>query len=85
MTQTIDAIFEDGAFHPVRPDQVLATNGQLVTLVVQAPATSDTEDLPEPLRLAARVYDGLSEEEIQDIETVVLDRTNFNDGRKSGP
>jgi len=78
MPQTIDAVFEDGAFRPVRPEQVLATNGQLVTLVVQSPAISELDDLPEPLRLAARVYEGLSEEEIQDIEKVVLDRTNFN-------
>ncbi len=85
MTQTIDAIFEDGAFRPVRPEQVLATNGQLVTLVVRSPATGDSDDLPEPLRLAARVYDGLSEEEIQEIERIVLDRTNFNDSRKPSP
>ena len=71
MKQAIDAIYENGTFKPVHPDQVHVREGQLVTLVV------DDRTLPEPLRLAARVYEGLSAQEIDEIEQITLDRSRF--------
>ncbi|MGH8563639.1 MAG: antitoxin AF2212-like protein [Gammaproteobacteria bacterium] len=59
MKQTIDAIYDNGTFKPVDPAKVHLLKGQRVTLVV------DDQLPPEPLRLAARVYDGLSGQEIE--------------------
>jgi len=85
MTQIIDAIFENGAFRPVHPEQVQAADGQLVTLVVKSESLPQqaTDSLPEPLRLAARVYQGMSSEEIDAIEKIALDRSGFGDGNTS--
>lgn len=73
MKQAIDAVYENGVFKPIHPDQVHAANRQHVTLVV------DNDFLPEPLGLAARVYEGLSTEEIDEIEKIALDRSCFFD------
>jgi predicted DNA-binding antitoxin AbrB/MazE fold protein len=73
MKQAIDAVYENGVFKPVHPDQIHIPNGQHVTLVV------DNDLLPEPLRLAASVYEGLSSEEIDEIEKIALDRSRFFD------
>lgn len=80
MTQTIDAIFEDGAFRPVRPEQVLATNGQRVTLIAQSIAAIDRDTHPDPLELAASVYDGLTSEEIDEIEQFARRTVRWNRG-----
>jgi predicted DNA-binding antitoxin AbrB/MazE fold protein len=79
MKQTIDATYENGAFKPVDPAKVHLLEGQRVTLVV------DDQFLPEPLRLAARVYEGLSAQEIDEIEHVALDRDRFFDRRAASP
>jgi predicted DNA-binding antitoxin AbrB/MazE fold protein len=71
--QEIHAIYENGAFYPLRPQDVTASNGDRVTLIVQS------ESLPEALRLATQVYAGLTPEEIDNIEQVMLDRTHFCD------
>jgi predicted DNA-binding antitoxin AbrB/MazE fold protein len=71
--QAIDAIYENGAFKPLHPDQVYLADGRLVTLIV------DDNLFPEPLRLAACVYEGLSEREIDEVEGIALDRRYFYD------
>ena len=71
MKQAIDAIYENGMFKPVHPDQVHIPDGQFVALVV------DDRFLPEPLRLAAHVYEGLSAQEINEIEQIALNRSRF--------
>ena len=73
MKQTIDAVYENGMFKPVHPEQVHLSDGRRVTLVV------DDSSLPEPLRLAASVYAGLSVQEIDEIEKIALDRSRFFD------
>lgn len=55
MRQAIDAIYENGAFKPLYPDQVHLADKRRVTLLV------DDNPLPEPLRLALCIYEGLSE------------------------
>ncbi|MCC6492990.1 MAG: hypothetical protein IT424_08210 [Pirellulales bacterium] len=52
-----------------------AAEGDRVKLILQPKEVSD-EDLPEILKLARSVYDGLSNEEIDAIEAIALDRTN---------
>jgi len=69
---TVEAIFENGVFKPVeRPD---IPEGEHVQLTVEIAVRPLHED---PLELAARVYRGLRPEEIDEIERVALDRTQF--------
>lgn len=72
MTQNIEAVFEGGAFRPLHPEKVIAHEGERVKLVVES------EPLPKVLQLAMSVYDGLTEEEIDEIEKVILDRDGWN-------
>ena len=75
MTQVLDAIYEHGAFRPLAtPDPSLA-EGQHVRLVVEA---DETERI---LELAAKVYEGLSEQDVRQIERIALDRSDFFSGQ----
>ncbi|MGD0382062.1 MAG: antitoxin family protein [Thermoguttaceae bacterium] len=71
MKNAIEAIFENGAFRPLQPDTVALSNGQVVRLTIE------NEPNPEQVKLAARVYEGLSDSDINDIERIALDRGNF--------
>ena len=72
--QSIRAVFEHGAFRPLMPLREPIPEGRQVEIVV---ATSETVE--EVLKLAAQVYEGLSAEEVRDIERLALDRRNFFD------
>lgn len=69
MQQTIDAIYENGTFRPLQP--VSVDDGQHVRVTITYDGGAN------PLQLAARVYDGLSEGEIDRIEQIALDRSRF--------
>jgi predicted DNA-binding antitoxin AbrB/MazE fold protein len=73
MTQTLEAVFEDGAFKPVDNGSLPFSEGQRVRLTVEVPA--ETRD--DLVGLAAQVYEGLSEKEIDEIERLALDRSSF--------
>ncbi len=77
MTQTLDAIFEDGGFKPVDNGSLPFSEGQRVKLTVEVPSESD-DNLVE---LAGQVYEGLSEEELGEIERLALERGNFFNDR----
>ena len=69
ITQTIDAIYEDGVFRPITDIKIAIPKGRRIKLQVEA------LDSPEDcLTLATQVYDGLSEEEIKEIEAIALNR-----------
>jgi predicted DNA-binding antitoxin AbrB/MazE fold protein len=68
MKQAIDAIYENGTFRPVDANGLNLSEGQRVRITV------DERDIQELLRQATSVYDGLSEEEIDQIEAIALDR-----------
>lgn len=70
-TQTIDAIFHNGTFHPVRPIVNEISEGQTVRLIVQK------AELPKVLELAGAVYDDLSPDEVSQVEKIALDRREF--------
>lgn len=70
-TQKIEAVFQNGTFHPVQPIVAHIGEGQRVQLVVEV------EDKPHIKDLAANVYAGLSEEEIDGVEKIALDRREF--------
>ena len=76
MKQTVDAVCEGGMFRPVAPVDGGLTERQRVRLVVET-----TRPTPEEiLELAGRVFEGLSEEEIQEIEDAILNnRVHFEE------
>ena len=71
-TQTVEAIFQNGTFCPISKIPVIA-EGQQVRLVVEV-----EEVEPDVLTLVGAVFEGLSEEEISDVERIALDRGHFS-------
>ncbi|CAN5663453.1 hypothetical protein BH24ACI2_BH24ACI2_09570 [soil metagenome] len=76
MTQTIEAIYQNGIFKPLNPVSEEITEGEKVKLVVEI------EGVNPILKLAENFYEGLSEEDIDEIEKIALDRSNFFGDRK---
>ncbi len=76
MHHTIDAVYENGMFRPLRREGLAITEGTQVRITV------DDEEMPEALRLATSVYDGLPDSAIKEVEEIALDRRNFS-GRQS--
>ena len=76
ITQTLDAVFQDGSFKPLDNGSLPFSEGQRVRLTVEVP--SETED--NLVELAGQVYEDLSEEDIGEIERLALDGDNsFHD------
>lgn len=69
MKQTINAIYENGVFRPLKSPKI--SEGQQVRLIVEATSDPTPEEL---LELAAQVYQGLSAEQIDEIEQIALNR-----------
>lgn len=64
MIQTIEAIYQNGMFRPFNP--------------VSEITIKDKRMSPEEiLELASHIYEGLSQQDIDDIEKIALDRSNF--------
>ena len=76
MTQTIEAIYQNGMFKPLNPVSEEITEGEKVKLVVER------EEASSIMKLAENFYEGLSEEDIDEIEKIALDRSNFFGDRK---
>lgn len=68
-TQTLDAVFRDGAFLPLSTPSTLV-EGQQVRLIVEV-------EEPDVLALAGAVFEGLSEAEVNDVERIALERREF--------
>jgi predicted DNA-binding antitoxin AbrB/MazE fold protein len=77
MKNAIEAIYENGAFRPLQPEAVVIPNGQFVRLTIEK------EIEPEQLKLAAEVYEGLSANDIADVERIALDRGSFFGSKKA--
>lgn len=73
MTQTLNAVFEDGAFKPLDNGSLPFSEGQRVKLTVEVP----TETRDDLLGLAGQVYEGLSDKDIDEVEGIALDRGTF--------
>ena len=71
-TETLEAIFEHGIFRLVQPSTLPLRDGQRVRLVVETEASPDAI-----LALAASVYDGLSPQDITEVEQIALQRRDF--------
>lgn len=78
MTQTIEAIYQNGMFKPLSPVSEEIAEGETVEIIIKDKRLSPDE----MLKLAGQVYEGLSDEEINEIEKIALDRTNFFGDRK---
>ncbi|MBW4540003.1 MAG: antitoxin family protein [Myxacorys chilensis ATA2-1-KO14] len=77
MTQQIlDAIYENGVFRPLKRPQI--EEGQQVRIVIEVNATLAPDDI---LQLSAQVYQGLSTEEVDEIEQIAHDRQKSFDER----
>jgi len=72
MKQIVEAIYVDGVFKPVKPPNI--SEGQHVLLEIDEPSEENPEDL---LELAAQVYDGLTDDEIEKIEKVATRSQDF--------
>jgi len=73
MEQAIEAVFENGNFRVIDPSPLHLSEGQKVRLLVEEQKRS-ADDI---LALAAKVYEGLSEDDIDEIERIALDRQDF--------
>ncbi len=70
MHRAIDTIYENGTFPPVHREVLALTEGQRVQITVD-------DGVPEVLRQAIAVYDGLSHQDMDEIEKITLDRSSF--------
>ncbi len=78
MTQKIEAVYQNGMFKPITPISDEIIEGETVEIIIE-----DRKLSPEEmLKLAGQVYEGLSDEDIDEIEKIALDRSNFFGDRK---
>jgi predicted DNA-binding antitoxin AbrB/MazE fold protein len=76
--QFIEAVFENGVLRPLTEIRPPLPDGQRVRILVET-----EEPLPHVLELATRVFDELTECEIQEIEKIALNRSHFFDPRNA--
>ena len=74
MTKNLDAVYENGAFRPTSDAEITLPDGARVRLTVEPIAKDARKNV---LDLAAKVYAGLSDKDVADIERIATDRTNF--------
>lgn len=72
--QVIKAVYQDGAFHPKESPPLSYREGQEVEISVKETPEDQIERI---LALLDHFYDGLSEEEIEEIEKPMRRRSNF--------
>lgn len=74
MQQVVEAVYEKGVLRPLV--SLKLSEGQEVKLIIRS---VDELAPDEMLKLAAEVYEGLSVEDVSDIERIAFDRQNFFD------
>lgn len=72
LIDTLRAVYEDGKFQLLEPSQLELNEGEQVKITVESESTP--KDI---LALAERVYAGLSNEDMDDIERVAFERRAF--------
>ncbi len=78
MTQTIEEVYQNGMFKPLKPISEEIEEGKTVEITIKEKRLSSEE----MLELAGKFYEGLSDEDIEEIERITLDRSNFFGDRK---
>ncbi len=71
MPRVLEAIYEKGVLRPLE-DPRLAEHQRVILELHDPPAEDD-----RPLEAWHRVYEGLSEDQIVEIEAIALDRSRF--------
>jgi predicted DNA-binding antitoxin AbrB/MazE fold protein len=71
VSKTVEAIFENGVLKPVSPLNI--PEHKKVTIFIK----DEIMESFDVLSLASMVYDGLSHEDIEEIEKLALDRSHF--------
>jgi len=69
----IDAVFDNGTFIPIGDQAITLSQGQRVKLIVE----TSPERQNEVIELITKVYDGLTDSEIEEIEKITLTRNAF--------
>lgn len=72
MPKTIEAIFEKGVLKPISPLNI--PEHKKVTLVIE----DEPGEYTNILSLSSMVYNGLTPEDIKEIEELALDRSRFS-------
>lgn len=72
MRQTVKARYQDGVLQPLEP--LSLANDAEVQVTVETDAPSVAADI---LQCAARVYQGLSAEDVAQVEAIALNRRTF--------
>ncbi|NCO68854.1 MAG: hypothetical protein COZ31_09360 [Nitrospirae bacterium CG_4_10_14_3_um_filter_44_29] len=72
MPKTIEAIFEKGVLIPMSPINI-SEHKKIILTIEDEPLESD-----DILSLSSMVYNGLSPEDIEEIEKLALDRSGFS-------
>jgi len=72
MSRTVEAVYERGVFKPL--ESLNIPEHQRVVLTVQIPNARETAATLESWH---KVFEGLSEKDIAEIESIALDRNNF--------
>lgn len=73
MKQFVDAVYEGGVFRPLAPLDL--PPGERVRVEIEVPPKVDVEEM---LAEFQKVYEGFTPEEIDELERVILDRSNFS-------
>ena len=73
MTQTVEAVYQNGIFRPLSSLERELEEGEKVVINVE----SYSENAKTIIKLAENFYEGLTEDEIDEIEKIALDRSNF--------
>jgi predicted DNA-binding antitoxin AbrB/MazE fold protein len=80
--QTIIAVYHEGVFHPATPEQVTLHEGDTVELSIKKiDEVVDSERLARVKRIMEVIdhfYEGLDDDKIDDIESAILRRVNFD-------
>lgn len=76
MKKELKAVYENGVFKPLTNPQL--KEGEEVTLVIETPVPHSLDIL----QLAGSVYEGLTAEEVEEVEKIALDRSHFWGGRE---
>ncbi len=71
MGQLLEAIYENGVLRPFKKPDL--TENQRVVLELVEPRNDETVD--DYLALCHKVYEGLSDEDVAEVEAIALDRS----------
>ena len=72
MRQTIKSRYHDGVLQPLKP--LAFADGTEVQVTVDTSAVVSADEI---LRRAAQVYQGLTTDQVAEVETIALDRRQF--------